>query len=222
MESDLFWIAFGDIHEQVAHVGRIPNLSNAQGVLISGDITNRGTRSRGAALLSEVERINPRIYAQIGNMDQNEVAEYLEERGWNVHARITDLGHGVSLVGIGYSTPTPFNTPSEVSEEQMAGWISAVSDRAKSLPHIIFMPHTPPLKTKADRLPAGASVGSAAVRRFIEEVQPEVCITGHIHEAKSMDQIGRTRIANPGQFGEGGYALIRLNDGQLMVELKQL
>jgi Icc-related predicted phosphoesterase len=60
------------------------------------------------------------------------------------------------------------------------------------------------------------------VRRFIEDVQPDVCLTGHIHEARSEDQIGKTRIVNPGLFEEGGYAVIRLENGQLTIRLEQI
>ena len=63
---------------------------------------------------------------------------------------------------------------------------------------------------------------STAVRKFIEEFQPDVCLTGHIHEAKTEDQIGKTRIVNPGLFEEGGYAVIRLENGGLTIQLEQV
>jgi Icc-related predicted phosphoesterase len=65
-------------------------------------------------------------------------------------------------------------------------------------------------------------VGSSTVRKFIEEVQPDVCLTGHIHEAKAEDQIGKTRIVNPGLFEEGGFAVIRLKNDGLTIRLEQV
>ncbi|RQW82897.1 MAG: serine/threonine protein phosphatase, partial [Geobacter sp.] len=61
-----------------------------------------------------------------------------------------------------------------------------------------------------------------AVRSFIEEAQPEVCLTGHIHEARSEDRIGKTRIVHPGMFQEGGYAVIKLGKDALSIHLAQI
>jgi uncharacterized protein len=217
-----FWIAVGDLHEEVSNAERIPDLGQARGLLISGDITNRGLRQSAERVLSCLAEINPRILAQIGNMDSPEVVALLDERGWNVHARNTDLGYGVGLLGVGYSTPTPFGTPSEVSEEQIEEWLERSAEGADGFNHILLMSHTPPYQTAADRLPGGQSVGSRAVRRFIELHQPEVCITGHIHEARSVDTIGRTTVINPGMLRAGGYAVIRLTAAGLEAELKRV
>jgi Icc-related predicted phosphoesterase len=48
------------------------------------------------------------------------------------------------------------------------------------------------------------SVGSTAVRRLIERVQPMVTLHGHIHEAPGHTRIGRTLCINPGsEYAEG-------------------
>jgi Icc-related predicted phosphoesterase len=49
-------------------------------------------------------------------------------------------------------------------------------------------------------------VGSRAIRGFIERHQPPLVLCGHIHESPRMtsryrDEIGRTVVVNPGQFG---------------------
>jgi Predicted phosphoesterases, related to the Icc protein len=79
--------------------------------------------------------------------------------------------------------------------------------------------HTPPLNTKADRLGSGVSVGSPAVRRFLERAQPEVCLTGHIHESRAEDRLGRTLILNPGMLAHGGYVRLDYEDGRLSARL---
>jgi uncharacterized protein len=68
----------------------------------------------------------------------------------------------------------------------------------------------PPYGTKTDMLYSGRSVGSKAVRAFIESRQPAICLCGHIHEAKGLDAIGKTQIINPGSLANGGYAVITL------------
>lgn len=221
-EKDIYWIGFGDIHEQVALIHKIDAAPRAQAILIAGDLTNVGGKNAANRVIGEIENINPRIYAQIGNMDTREANDFLTEKQINAHASTINLGYGVGLIGLGYSTPTPFNTPSEASEEQLSKWLSQAQTGATGFDHLIFMTHTPPVDTKTDRISSGQSVGSATVRRFIEEEQPDVCLTGHIHEAKSEDRIGKTRIVNPGLFEEGGYAVIRLENGQLTIHLEHL
>lgn len=221
-KQNVFWIGFGDIHERVALIKKIEAASQAQGILIAGDLTNIGGKSAASRVIDEIEKINPRIFAQIGNMDTIEADTFLTEKQMNTHGTTVDLGHGVGLIGLGYSTPTPFNTPSEASEVQLSQWLTQAHGKAAGFDHLILMSHTPPLNTKTDRISSGQSVGSSTVRRFIEEVQPDVCLTGHIHEAKSEDRIGKTRIVNPGLFADGGYAVIQLENGELTIRLEQI
>jgi len=221
VEEQPCWIAIGDIHDDVSQIERVPGISEAQGILISGDITNRGTRGRAEALLRKIEPFNANILAQIGNMDTPGVEDFLEERGFNVHARTTDLGFGVGLMAVGYSTPTPFGTPSEVSDRQLEAWLDQAAEGAQDFEHLVLMAHNPPFGTHTDRVRSGQPVGSRAVRAFIEKHQPDVCITGHIHESKAVDWIGKTQVINPGLFGFGGYVLVRLLGGRLEAELRQ-
>jgi Icc-related predicted phosphoesterase len=220
MQTEPFWIGIGDIHDDVSQIGNVPGIAQAQGVLISGDITNWGTRARAQTLLREIEHYNPRILAVIGNMDTRDVENFLEEKGFNAHARTTDLGFNVGLIGVGYSTPTPFGTPSEVSDTQLQAWLEQAVQQAKDFEYLILMSHNAPFGTHTDRVGFGQSVGSKAVRQFIEAYQPDVCITGHIHESRATDRIGKTQIINCGLFGAGGYALIRLVGDTLEAELR--
>lgn len=222
MQEHAFWIAIGDIHEDIRNVENVPELDKALGVIISGDITNAGGQKRAARILETVRKIQPNIYAQIGNMDEAEITDFLQLKGWNIHLRGLEIEEGIGLMGIGYSSPTPFNTPSEVEDSQLSKWLWQVVEDVRDLPHLILVCHTPPLETKTDRLPDGQAVGSKAVREFIEKIQPDICITGHIHEAVAMDSIGKTRIVNPGMLSAGGYARISRTVDGLDVELKKI
>ena len=88
--------------------------------------------------------------------------------------------------------------------------------------HTLLVCHTPPHGTATDVVGDGVHVGSPAVRAFIERVQPEVCLTGHIHEARATDVLGTTQIINPGALSGGGYARIRLAEGRLTASLSVL
>lgn len=222
MQTFPYWIGFGDIHEQTANVRRIPELGEAAAVLVSGDLTNRGRRNAVERIIQDIQRVNPRVYAQIGNMDFPEVEDFLRQQGMNIHARGLDLGNGVGLMGVGYSTPTPFGTPGEVSDEQLGVWLAQAHEPVKHLPHLLLVAHNPPYGTATDKVDGRIPVGSRAVRDFIEAFQPQVCLTGHIHEARAADHIGKTQVINPGPLAGGGYALIRLTEEGLQGELRMI
>lgn len=218
--ANRFWIVFGDIHERISAVERIDDIGRADGVFLSGDLTNLGTRERAAGIVDAVAAMNPRVLAQIGNMDTQAVDRVLTERGLNAHNRVTDLGGGVCLAAVGYSMPTPFGTPSEVDEAQICQWAHDALEGAGAFAHVILMIHTPPRGEVVDRLPSGAHVGSPGVRALIEKYQPAVVVTGHIHEGVGEERIGRSHVLNPGAFAAGGYVRIDETEGGLVASLR--
>lgn len=213
-----YWIAFGDVHEHTQLLPRIPGIREARGVIISGDLTNRGSMASARLVYESVRALNPSILAQIGNMDKPEITEYLKGQGANLHLEARELAPGVGIMGVGFSTPTPFGTPSEVSDHQIGLWLDETHAKAHRFERLVLVCHTPPRDTSVDLLGTGQHVGSRTVRAFIERTQPEVCITGHIHEARNRDLIGRTRVYNPGMIGGGGYLKLTVTDGGLDVE----
>lgn len=203
-----FWIALGDIHDRVDAIGRIAHLDQAEAVLLSGDLTNIGQRDDAIRILDAFTPKAKRIFAQIGNMDTVAVERVLSERGANVHGKVVDLGKNVCLASVGYSSLTPFGTPSEASEEQLCQWTHAVLEEANEFDQVILMIHNPPLGEIVDRLQSGVHVGSPGVRNLIERYQPDIVITGHIHEAMGQEFIGQSLVLNPGSFMDGGYVRI--------------
>ena len=71
----------------------------------------------------------------------------------------------------------------------------------------IWMVHQPPNRLGMDILGNGRQVGSPTVLRFIEESQPLLGCSGHIHESPYQlggqwrAQVGRTTWLQPGQMG---------------------
>jgi len=208
--AEAYWIGIGDIHDDVAVLSRLPGLSGAAGGIISGDLTIRGGVASAKRVIEAVRGHNPVLMAQIGNMDKAEIDDYLTGEGINIHATGRVTPEGVGFFGCGWSTPTPFGTPSEAGEERIAAWLDAAYAAVAHCSRLVMVCHTPPFDTAADVVGSGTHVGSAVVRAFIERVQPDVCLTGHIHEARALDAIGRTTIINPGALAQGGFARLEL------------
>lgn len=203
-------IAFGDIHMDTGPVAGINKIGSADHIIVTGDITNYGYRSDAERVLDELAELNANILAVAGNLDQPDVARYLEEKDISLHGRSTFID-GLGLVGLGGSNYTPFNTPFEFSEDELAGLLDrGLAQLGETREHILVS-HTPPHNTAVDKLQNGRHVGSTAVRRYIELHQPLLCLTGHIHESRGQDNIGRTRILNPGMMKDGGYIEVHYN-----------
>ncbi len=214
-------IAFGDIHEHTANVEKIEGFSHADCVIISGDLTNAGGIDRGKMVLERVSRYNANVYAQAGNFDQLEIQDYLTRLNINLHANGFLIGN-TGIFGVGGSNPTPFDSPIEYSEEEIRAFICQGFKEIKDAALKILVTHAPPYNTNVDMLPGGHHAGSKAVRSFIEEYQPQVCISGHIHQAAGKDTIGQTTVINPGMLKDGGYVEILTGEKEIEALLKNI
>ncbi|MCK5480325.1 MAG: metallophosphoesterase [Gammaproteobacteria bacterium] len=212
-------IAFGDVHMELGNAGNIPGIGAADFIIVTGDITNYGSREDAQKVLDQLLAINSNVLGLHGNLDQPDVGTYLEDLGLSLHGRGRVM-NGIGLVGLGGSNFTPFNTPSEFSEPELATLLIQGYAQTGGTQPIILVSHTPPWQTKTDRIAGGAHVGSTAVRQFIEQKQPALCLTGHIHESKAVDRIGRTMILNPGMIKNGSYIEVTLINGELTACLK--
>jgi Icc-related predicted phosphoesterase len=140
--------------------------------------------------------------------------------------KVIDLD-GWSMVSMGWTNPTPWNTHREAPEDELAAKIDAVAGQIPDLSRTIFNFHAPPFGTGLDEAPAldanmrpthgGAvmkPVGSTAVREALQRYQPPLSVHGHIHESRGVAHVGRTLAINPGSSYSDGVlqaAIIDLN-----------
>jgi uncharacterized protein len=153
-----------------------------------------------------------------GNDDIFEIDEMIESSPsvTFAEAKVLDLG-GFSLVSMGWTNPTPWDTFREAPEDELATKIEAVARHVPDMGRTIFNFHAPPFGTGLDDAPAldenlrpmhgGAvmkAVGSVAVRDAINKHQPMLSVHGHIHESRGIKKMGRTLAINPGSvYGDG-------------------
>jgi uncharacterized protein len=153
-----------------------------------------------------------------GNDDIWEIDDIIEQSPCVSFAegKLLDLD-GFSLVSMGWTNPTPWDTFREAPEPELAAKIEAVVSQVPDLGRAIFNFHAPPYGTGLDEAPAldatlrpihgGAvmkPVGSTAVRDAITKHQPMLSVHGHIHESRGVKKMGRTLAINPGSvYGDG-------------------
>jgi hypothetical protein len=211
-------MAFGDIHEYLHPLAALATpLQQADVVLVTGDMTRWRGPETAAKVLAAIAHYNPRILAQVGNTDSWETNAYLTQRGINLHGQGHQLGD-LGIFGVGGSNYTPFYSPVECSEIEIADYLMAGYAMVQDAPYKLLVAHCPPFETAIDRLYDGSHVGSTSVRQFIETYQPDVCLSGHIHEAPGEDRLGKTLLLNPGMLAQGGYVTLTLTSAGLTAQ----
>jgi uncharacterized protein len=156
-----------------------------------------------------------------GNDDPPFIGELLRSspRVLNPEGSVVELPGGFPMISVGYSNPTPWSSPRELTEEALSERIEREVAKLGDMRRAIFNLHVPPKETPIDqavdldeelrpRLRAGSpvivGVGSKAVRRSLEEHQPMLGLHGHIHESRGEARLGRTLSINPGsEYSEG-------------------
>lgn len=189
-------LVFSDIHGDIKALERLLAIE-ADYYIAAGDLTSwgRGLDRCGEALRARADR----VWVLPGNHESaGQIESFCGQFGLrNFHERTFEAG-GCRVAGLGYSNPTPFHTPGEYSEEELASKLAAFAE----IKPLVLVCHCPPLGTPLDRVREGVHAGSRAVREFIDRCQPEYFICGHIHEAEGVAaMLGKTHAVNAGKRG---------------------
>ncbi|RCG32508.1 metallophosphoesterase [Sphaerisporangium album] len=137
----------------------------------------------------------------------------------NPDGRLVELPGGFTMISVGYSNPTPWDSPRELPEDRLAERIDREAAKVPDMSKAIFNLHVPPKDTPIDQAmaldaefrpvlksgsPVITGVGSQAVRDAMATYQPLLGLHGHIHESRGEAVIGRSRSINPGsEYSEG-------------------
>lgn len=214
-------VAVSDIHGSYGTVETILDREEPfDVVVVAGDVTGKGTAGELESAIGALRRRGQPVVAVAGNMDPRPLEQSLLDLGVSINGRGVVIGDA-GFFGVSACPVTPFRTPYEIEEKEIArrayaGWAEVDAARWK-----IFVPHAPPRKTRLDRTFTGMHVGSSAVREFIERHRPHIVVCGHIHEARGVDAIGVTRMVNCGPAGKGSYAVLTI-DGTAEVECRDM
>jgi uncharacterized protein len=184
------------------------------------------------------ERLEVPCYVNAGNDDPFELDAVIEgsERVQFLEGRVVRMPNGMEMASCGYSNPTPWNCPRDVTEEQLGERLEQVVSQVEDPEFSLFNFHCPPYDSQIDQGPrldenlrlrqtAGGiethAVGSTSCRAIIERYQPLMGLHGHLHESRGTVKIGRTVCVNPGsEYTEGVLrgALIDVHDRKRKVK----
>ncbi|MEM0448957.1 MAG: metallophosphoesterase family protein [Methanomassiliicoccales archaeon] len=171
-------------------------------VIVLGDITHFGPPSWASEFLSQLEK---RAYAIPGNCDPPGTLEEIERSAISLHRNRVEVG-GWTIGGHGGSNITIFNTPNELTEEELEKGLRPIMQEG-----MVLVVHCPPYGI-LDMTSVNRHAGSTAVARMIEEFSPRVVLSGHIHEARGILQQDGILYMNPGAAKDGYAGVLELED----------
>ena len=160
-----------------------------------------------------------RAYVCPGNDDMFEIDDIIKQAKCVelAEGKVVRLDEHHEMINAGWSTPTPWHTHREESEEQLKQRIQVMIDQLQDVKNSVFNLHDPPYGSGLDDAPeltsdlrpafAGRSlvpVGSKAVLELIEKYDPLLGLFGHIHEGKGTRKYRNTLCINPGSMYEQG------------------
>src|SRR5919201_2351424 len=158
------------------------------------------------------------LYWMGGNDDKPEALEQIVSTP-HIHyvdERVTRFDEDHEILGFGWPNPSPWRTPRELPEDQLAKRLSPLLDRVETPSRAIYLIHAPPYGTGLDIAPKLDSstdpprpvieggqqvlipVGSTSFRTAILETQPLLGLFGHIHETKNAAKLKKTVCVAPG------------------------
>jgi Icc-related predicted phosphoesterase len=170
------------------------------------------------------EKLSPRrirLYFMPGNDDLHSIDSVIDEfpNIANPDGRRLWIDDDHELVGLSNANMTPWRCARDLEEDELERKLEAVAALLERPATALMALHVPPYDSGIDVCPEldenlkivarGGQVlmkpvGSPAVRRLIERVQPLVTLHGHIHEAPGHTRLGRTLCINPGsEYAEG-------------------
>ena len=192
-------LIFSDIHGDLRALARIVE-QPADVYIAAGDLA---TFRKGLDRCGKVLKpLGERLWVLPGNHEtHDDIREFCRRFGFvDFHRRVLQT-NSTPWAGLGYSNITPFKTPGEYSEEEIAEAL-APFDGIAGL-HLVV--HFPPYGTRLDEYASGQHAGSPALRAWVEREQPPFLFCGHIHETAGLsDQLGATLCIN---VGKEGYAI---------------
>ncbi len=187
-------MAIGDIHGDTGLVKKLAKKAKDEHVdliIIPGDLTWLNQLTKG--LIAPFTKANKKVLLIPGNHEAIPTIDFLAQTYPNIK-NIHGYGlkeNNVGIFGAGYSSNTG---PFLVEDKDIFNALKKGHEKIKNMKKTIMVTHSHHAGSKAEFT---GFKGSKAVRKAIEQFQPDLVLTSHIHEAGGIEeQIGKTRIIN--------------------------
>ena len=197
MENKLKILAASDIHGESKIVQKLAETAKKEKVdlvILCGDITSiKETKN----IIHPFKEKNQEILIIPGNWDSKEsidkIVSLYEIK--NIHGKYS-IHKDVAIFGSGGGWPGFKPT----SEKEIYNTLKKAHKKIKNKKKKIMITHLHPSGSLSE---FSGVPGSQAIRKAIEDFQPNVLLHGHIHEAAgAIEKIGKTIVINVGKQGK--------------------
>jgi len=189
-------LAAGDFHGDSKATKKLAEKAekeNVDLVILTGDITGFVETEN---LLKPFLKKGKKVVFVPGNWETSETADFLSK-----FYGVKNIGeHYVKYKDIGIFGIGSPDWEMNLNEKKAFNKLKKDFEKIKDLEKKIMVSHLHAAGTKSE---FSGIPGSKALRKAIEEFQPDLFIAGHIHEAEGLsEKIGKTKVMNVGKRGK--------------------
>ena len=188
-------LAAGDIHGDAKLATRLAERASKEKVdlvILTGDIT--GLIETKNLIKPFTDRKEKVVFVP-GNWDSEDTADVLSQIYGIKNLNHYHLQYGnIGIFGAGNAGSLFLN------EKETFDTLKKNFEKVKNLEKKIMVTHFHAAGTKSE---LSGFPGSTGIRKAIDKFQPDLLISGHIHELEGADEkIGKTRVLNVGRKGK--------------------
>jgi Icc-related predicted phosphoesterase len=191
-------LAVGDIHGDTGLIKKLARKAKNEDVdlvILAGDITFAEQSTKN--LIGPFTKVKKPVLLIHGNHESLATIDFLAEmypNAKNIH------GYSVKTDNIGiFGCGGADFGASPMSENEFFHTLKKAHSGIKDVKRKIMVTHMHPFKSKAE---FSGFRGSKGILKALKQFQPNILISGHIHEAEGMEEtIDKTRVINIGKKG---------------------
>ena len=189
------FLAFSDHHADPRLQAQMYDTVKAQGidlVFIPGDFCPQFSDQIPANLVGPFLGLKSKVYVLHGNHETEASARFVEQK-YHLNQFTGFVHDDVGFFGAGGADIGPFPT----NDDDIFEALQEGHEKVKHAKKKVMITHVHPQGSISEKMCPVPETGSAAVRRAIDEFQPDLVICGHIHEAGGIEEhIGKTKVVN--------------------------
>jgi len=192
-------LAAGDFHGDSTVTKKLAERAEKEDVdlvVLTGDMTGL---IETEDIIKPFQQKGKKVVFVPGNWESSETAEFLSQLygAKNIGDHYVKYGN-VGIFGIG-SPDWTFDLDNKKTFEKLKQDFEKLN-KDKNLEKKIMISHIHAADTKSE---FSGIAGSKELRKAIEEFQPDLFLSGHIHEGEGLqEKIGKTKVINVGKKGK--------------------
>jgi len=196
-------LAVADLHGDISLAKALAKKAEQEQVdtvILCGDIVASDESPEG--IVGQFTKKNKRVILLPGNHESLATINFLSElySATNLHAYSMYIGgkKEIGIFGCGFANMGPFGLPDQEIHAILKKGFNYIKGAKKK----IMITHAHPSGTLMEKL-SQFIPGSEGVQKAVEELQPDILLCGHVHEAEGIEEkLGNTLIINVSRKGK--------------------